>query len=188
MRKAPLVLAVIPLLLFASAAEAKNRDKSWEFGALIAHLDGDRDAGVDNEIGAELRVGYNFTAKVEAELNVLLASGETSGRDASYTRTVAVVTGNFLTDRETPWIPYISAGLGIVTETVDATEDSLGNEILEAFDAGTILTLGGGARYFWNDNWAGRFEARYNHHDAFGQNQDEYVLAAGVSWVVGGAR
>jgi outer membrane protein W len=188
MRKAPLVLAVIPLILFASAAEAKNRDKAWEFGAFLVHLDGDRDAGVDNEIGGELRVGYNFTAKVEAELNVLLASGETAGRDASYTRAVAVITGNFLTDRETPWIPFISAGLGIVTETVDATEDSMGNEILEAFDAGTILTLGVGTRYFWNDNWGARFEGRYNHHDAFETNQDEYVLSAGITWIVGGAQ
>jgi hypothetical protein len=186
MRKAPLVLAWISLSLFASAAEAKNRDKSWEFGAFITHLDGDRGAGVDNEYGGEIRAGYNFTSKVEAEINIHMASGETSGRDATYMRSAAVITGNFLTDRETPWIPFISAGLGIVNETLDATRDEMGNEVLESFDAGTILTLGVGTRYFWSDNWGGRFEVRYNHHDAFEENQDEYVLSAGITWVVGG--
>ena len=188
MRKAPLVLAMIPLFLFASAAVAKNRDKAWEFGAFIAHIDADRGADVDNAVGGELRFGYNFTAKVEAEVTINQASSESAGRDASFLRTAALITGNFLTDRETPWIPYISAGLGIITETVDASRDSLGNELPEAFDAGTILTLGVGTRYFWNDNWGGRFEARYNHHDAFEENQDEYVLALGVTWIVGGAK
>lgn len=188
MRKAPLVLAVIPLILFASAAEAKNRDKSWEFGAFVTHIDGDRGAGVNNQIGGELRFGYNFSSKLEAELSLNQGSGETAGRDTSFLRTAVSITGNLLTDRETPWVPYISAGLGIIAETVDASRDSMGNKLLEAYDAGTILTLAGGARYFWNDNWGGRFEARYNHHDAFEVNQDEYVLAAGVTWLVGGAQ
>jgi hypothetical protein len=183
MRKAPLVLAVIPLFLFASAAVAKNRDKAWEFGAFVTHIDGDRGAGVDNEIAGEIRAGYNVTSKVEAELSINLASGETGGRDTSYLRTAALITGNFLTDRETPWIPYISAGLGIINETVDATDT-----LPEAFDAGTILTLGVGTRYFWNDNWGGRFEIRYNHHDAFEENQDEYVVGLGATWMVGGAK
>ena len=188
MRKAPLVLVVIPFILSASALEAKNREKAWEFSALAAHIDGDRGSGVDNTIAPELRIGYNISDRIETELVIQPASGETAGRDASYLRTTVNVTGNFLTDRETPWIPYISAGLGIITQTIDATTDSLGNEVLESYDAGGLLTLGVGTRYFWSDNWGARVEARYNHHDAFSENQDEYVLALGVTWLVGGAK
>jgi opacity protein-like surface antigen len=183
MRKAPLVLVVIPLLLSASVLEAKNRDRSWEFSGMAAHIDGDRTGLVDNTIGADLRIGYNITARTEVELNLGLASGDVANRDASFTRATVHITGNFLTDRETPWVPYITAGLGIITQTLDETDTEL-----EAFDAGTILTLGVGTRYFWSDNWAGRVEARYNHHDAFEENQDEYVLALGVSWLLGGAK
>lgn len=68
MRKAPLSLMLIATLAFAPAAEAKNRDKSWEFGALVGNIDGDRDGGVGNGISGELRFGYNFSSKVMAEL------------------------------------------------------------------------------------------------------------------------
>ncbi|MGH9867902.1 MAG: outer membrane protein [Candidatus Polarisedimenticolia bacterium] len=188
MRKAPLVLVLIPLILSASAIEAKNREKAWELGGLAAHIDGDSDSGVDNAIGWELRIGYNISDRIESELVIQPSSGETFGRDASYLRTTLNVTGNFLTDRETPWIPYITAGLGVITMTIDATTDSLGNEVLESYDSAGILTLGVGTRYFWSDNWGARVEARYNHHDAFSENQDEYVLALGVTWLLGGAK
>jgi len=183
MRKAPLVLVVVSLLLSASILEAKNRDKSWEFAGMVAHIDGDHSQGVDNTIGPELHVGYNITARTEVELILNTASGETAGRDSSYLRSTLHITGNLLTDRETPWVPFITAGLGIITETIDATETEA-----ESFDAGTILTLGVGTRYFWNDNWAGRVEGRYNHHDAHEENQDEYVVALGISWLLGGAK
>ena len=68
MRKAPLSLMLIATLAFAPLAEAKNRDKSWEFGALVGHIDGDRSAEVGNGISGELRFGYNFSSKVMAEL------------------------------------------------------------------------------------------------------------------------
>jgi len=179
---------VIPLILSASALEAKNREKAWEFSGLVTHIDGDSGSGVDNALGPEARIGYNISDRIEAELVLDFASGETAGRDASYMRSTVNVTGNFLTDRETPWIPYVTAGLGVITHTIDATTDSSGNDVLESYDAAAILSLGVGTRYFWSDNWGGRMEARYNHHDSFSENQDEYVLALGVTWLVGGAR
>ncbi|HEY3176022.1 MAG TPA: outer membrane beta-barrel protein [Candidatus Polarisedimenticolia bacterium] len=68
MRKAPLFLTLILTLAFASAVEAKNRDKSWEFGALVNHIDGDFNAKSSNGIAGELRFGYNFSSKLMAEL------------------------------------------------------------------------------------------------------------------------
>ncbi|HKY31260.1 MAG TPA: outer membrane beta-barrel protein [Candidatus Polarisedimenticolia bacterium] len=180
MRKAVLYLVLVPMLAYATAAQAKNRDKAWEFGAYAAHVDADRDAGVDNAVGPELRFGYNVTAKVGAELLYGRTSTEVLGIDTEFQRVAVVVTGNFLTDREISTIPYITAGLGIITGEVD-TEP-------EAFDAGTILMLGVGARTFWHDDWGVRYEVRYNHQDWFEENQDEYVLALGITYLLGGEK
>src|SRR5262245_8448849 len=109
MRKAPLVLMLVCLALAAPAVEAKNRDKAWEFGASLAHIDGSSKQSVENTLGTEVRFGYNFTPKVTAEVWVDLASGEIASNDTSFVRTALVVTANFLTDRETRWVPFISA-------------------------------------------------------------------------------
>jgi hypothetical protein len=70
--------------------------------------------------------------------------------------------------------------------TIDPFTDRNGNRQVEAFDSAALLTLAVGSRYFFNENWAVRYEARYFHHDAFDTGQDVYVLDVGVSWVLGG--
>ena len=69
MRKALVILLLIATVAVVPTAEAKNRDKSWEFGAFVAHIDGDRSELVDNGIAAEIRIGYNFSSKIAAELS-----------------------------------------------------------------------------------------------------------------------
>lgn len=188
MRKAPLFWMLTASLLLAPQAEAKNRDNAWEFGAYVSHLDGDRGEGVDNSVGFALRAGYNFSAKVEAELFLSRSSTEVFGNDAEFVRAMAVITGNFLTDRDGSLVPFVSAGLGVVNETIDAFRDSGGNQVPESFDSAAIITLGVGARNFFTDNWGIRYEGRYVHHDLFEEGQNEYIVAAGVTWLVGGQK
>ena len=233
MRKA-LSLTLIATLLSLPLAQAKNRDKAWEFGAMATNIDGDKDADIENGIGATLMFGYNISAKIEAELaltsntvdfsgvdQALTAGLEAAGedgrvvgpipeRDDSFLRAILAITGNFLTDRETRFVPYISAGLGVIQETRDAFpmtvdivnpahdpnvfDPNIPSRIqvpggaLESFDSSAILALSVGARTFFSDNWGIRYEIRYNHHDSFEDSQDEYQLSAGVTWVVGGQK
>jgi len=188
MRKAPLFLTLIASVMFLPAAHAKNRDHAFEFGAGFAHVDADRHAGIENSTGPTLRFGYHFSAKLEAEVHVGFSSTDVHGHDADFLRTAALITGNFLTDRETRTIPYVSAGLGVINETIKKYKDSNGNEVLESFDSAALLTLGVGARTFFSENWGIRYEARYNHQNTFDQNQDEYVVSVGVTWIVGGEK
>lgn len=59
---------------------------------------------------------------------------------------------------------------------------------LERKDTGTLLTLGAGARTFFGEWFALRYEARYFHHDTFEVNQDAFEFSVGASFVVGGRR
>jgi len=189
MRKAPLFLTLIASLMFLPAAQAKNRDKSWEFGAAVGHMDADGGSGIENSVGPLIRAGYHFSAALEAELSLSSTSTDVDGHDADFLRAMICITGNFLTDHETATIPYVTAGLGVINETIKGyTDKATGDEILESFDSAAILTLGVGARTFFSENWGIRYEARYNHQNSFDQNQDEYVVSAGVTWIVGGQK
>jgi len=189
MRKVHLfALMLLTTVALVSNIEAKNRDKAWEFGAAALHIDAARETGVSNSIGPELRFGYNFTSKVGAELQYGVTSTEHDDQDDDFTRAVVVIIGNFLTDRETRFVPFVSAGLGVIQETRKAFTDSSGNRVLEAFDSSAILTLAVGSRTFFSDSFGIRYEARYNHHDSFSKGQDEYIIGLGVTWVVGGQK
>jgi len=235
MRKAPLFLlliATVTFVSFVSDVEAKNRDKSWEFGIFVTHLDGDRSADIENSMGAQVSFGFNFSAKIELELTLaqnrfefeefdrattnaltdvgaLAISEPLPARDETLNRAIFNITGNFLTDRETRMVPYVSGGLGVVQETRDGfpllvniinPADPNGQdpnipdridtqiEVNETFDSSAVLTLAAGARTFLTDNWGIRYELRYFHHDSFGLNQDDYQIAVGATWVVGGQK
>ncbi len=197
------------LLLTAAAgigsAEAGLRENSWELGASFTHVDGDRDAGVDNGTGGTLRCGYSMSEKIEAEVLLLLSSADVNllgVRDipAEFDHGIVQIVGNFLNDRGYKHVPYISAGIGIINVTVDPFTAIVGNEQTpdpndtvsekqpEAFDSAALLSLAVGSRYFFNEDWAIRYELRYFHHDAFDEGQDVFVLDVGASWVIGGQR
>ena len=189
MRKIHLfALMLLATIGFVSNAEAKNRDKSWEFSAMVSHYDPDHNTGVKNSIGEQIRFGYNFTKKIEAEFSYSITSTEIDGHDDDFVRALGHITASFLTDRDSHTLPYISAGLGVIQETRAAFTDSTGTRVLESFDSSAILTLAVGARTFFNDNWGVRYEVQYGHHDSFTLGQDEYVISAGITWVVGGQK
>ena len=191
MRKAPLFLMLIACVPFVSTAEAKTRDKSWEFGAFVGNVDGSSGSEVGNGLGYTLRFGYNITAKIETELSFQRDSADVAGHDAQFMRTVLGITATFLADRETHTLPYVSAGLGTVQEKIYAfTDESSGSpvRVLESFDSSALLTIGVGARTFFTENWGVRYEARFNHHQAFDEGQDEYEVNVGITWVLGGQK
>ena len=155
-----LALIALTAIGLVSNVEAKTRDKSWEFGAMVFHVDPARDPGVKNSVGEELRFGYNFSTKVEAEFQYNVTSTEHDGNDDNFVRAVAVVTGNFLTDRDTRTVPFVSAGLGVIQETRKAFTDGSGAPVFESFDSSALLTLSVGARTFFSDNWGVRYEVQ----------------------------
>jgi len=131
-------------------------------------------------------------------------TGGAEEEDVTVLRAVAVITGNFLTDRESNTIPYVTAGLGVVQETRDGysyefavrttpnpnvptsfTDSTRTDKINERFDSSAVLTLGVGARTFFSDNFGVRYEIRYIHHDSFDELVDEYITSVGITWLVG---
>src|SRR5262245_36083593 len=68
MRKTPLFLLFSVIAVSVSPADAKIREKSWEFSAFMGHLDGSSKVGQDNGYTGGLTAGYHFTSKVGAEL------------------------------------------------------------------------------------------------------------------------
>jgi len=131
-------------------------------------------------------------------------SGGAEVEDVSVLRAAFVITGNFLTDRETRTVPYLTAGLGVIQETregysyeftvrntpdpnmpLNFTDRVETARIDERFDSSAILTIGVGARTFFTDNFGVRYEVRYLHHDSFDELVDEYVTSVGVTWVLG---
>jgi opacity protein-like surface antigen len=219
---------------------AKNREKAWEFGAVAGWMDTDTPDSdtlteIDNSIAYGLRFGYNFSAKIEAEVfadwqsseaptsatnttligmpeaqidpntdDFLGITGGAENEDVDVLRAVLVITGNFLTDRETSTVPYVTAGLGVIQETRKGYEYEFGvrntpdpnmpttftdrvetDQIGERFDSSAILTIGVGARTFFTDNFGVRYEVRYVHHDSFDELVDEYITSVGVTWLVG---
>jgi hypothetical protein len=124
--------------------------------------------------------------------------------DVTVMRAYAVITGNFLTDRETNTIPYITAGLGVIHETREGfpfdytvritpdpnvpttfTDEVRSGEVTERFDSSAILTIGVGARTYFSDNFGVRYEIRYMHHDSFDELVDEYITTVGATWLLG---
>ncbi len=188
MRKLPAVLLALALILGAAPSEAKIRDKSWELFAFVGNLDHRSGDEITNGVDYGLSVGYFGTAKVGVETRFSTDEAEFEGNPTTFERAMIELSGNFLSDRDTSTFPYIVAGLGVVSETRDAFEDPNGVEVLESYDAAAVLTMGLGARTFFHDDWAIRYEARYFHHDLFEASQDEYEISAGVSWILGGKR
>src|SRR5262249_6518771 len=123
----------------------------------------------------------------EMELAYGFTDTQRLGHDDSFRRTVLLITGNLLTDRDTKTVPYISAGLGIIQETRAAFTGPAG-PVFESFDASAILSIGLGARTFSTDSLAAGQEAHYNRQDSFDQGQNEYILSAGITWIVGGKK
>lgn len=190
MRKVSLAL----LLIFAAglgSAEAGIRENSWELGASVTHVDGDRDAGVDNGVGGTIRCGYAISEKLQAEVLFSANSADVdpllgSNIPADFRRGMVNVVGNFLNDRGYKHVPYISAGLGVINATVEPFTNRNDDDVPEAFDSAALLTIAVGSRYFFTENWGARYELRYFHHDAFEEGQDIFVIDLGVSFVLGG--
>ncbi len=193
--------------------------------------DSDTLTKIDNSATFGLRFGYHFSAAIEGEIFADYQSSEaptnanvvsfyampemsldpnenivginpTEPEDVTVLRAVAVITGNFLTDRETSTVPYVTAGLGVIQETRDGfpfdyvvsmpdpngpgtVSETRSGEVTERFDSSAILTIGVGARTFFTDNFGVRYEIRYVHHDSFDELVDEYITSVGITWLLG---
>jgi len=192
MRKVSLFLLLVAVAGFGSA-EAGLRENSWELGASFSHIDGDHDVGVDNGTGGTIRCGYSVSEKMEAEVLFSMNSADVDpalGKNvpADFQRGIVQVVGNFLNDRGYKNVPYISAGVGVINVTIDPYTNRNDDDKPESFDSAALLTLAVGSRYFFNENWAMRYELRYFHHDAFDQGQDVFMIDLGASFVLGGQR
>ena len=160
----------------ASPALAEVRPKSVEFGIFAGNysfdtpflfLAGGRgDSG--NLGGSRLsqffgaRLGYNFTPHWEVELTYAdVSSRDTRYRDVKHdlTNKELTVTYNFLTTTQRKFLPYVTGGLGKLTNKITVFSDG-------TLDSANLVTAGGGFRYFVNKTMAVRVDGRWNTYSA----------------------
>lgn len=134
-RRSVLRIAVAVILCAATSAPAGIRDRAFELGAYGGITSGDNNANISSDFSYGVRGAYAFSRKlmVEANLDVFDTDVELEGRagdrnlpasQVPYTHETPTsffsysvgLTANFLTDKETRTIPYLSVGIGAVQE------------------------------------------------------------------------
>jgi OOP family OmpA-OmpF porin len=187
-----LLLAATASLLFAPSAFAGQRAGAFTLSPLVGYHIFEGDQKIDDDMAYGLGFGYNLTKRVAIELDFRYTPTNIDipgfrGKD------VEVWTGSvnalYHFNPDGPFVPYLAAGFGGMIFEVD---DVGGRDSDEDF----MLNAGAGFKYFFSDNLALRFDARYiadQHSDRnFEQRPSSddldhnVMLMAGLTWQFGG--
>lgn len=186
MKKALCSAAVLALLaLGTSPAAAQNRARTGEFGIHGGYIFFDTDLDDHASFGATL--GINATDHVEIEFQFDRVSTQFSAVpvnvDINYYALGFLWNFHPGGDVMGPHVPYLTVGGG--TTNVDV--QGVSNE--DDFD---FWYVGGGYRYFWNEHWGFRWDARAiftGTNGDFGETDNTDVMSTiGVSVVFGGGK
>ena len=130
------------IVLASAAVFAEVRKEAYELGVYGGIENGDNNLNVASNHAFGLRFGYAISAKIMAELNVDMfdTNREITGfagdpsqpatqrpfavdAPTQFTSFTAALTANFLTEREVNTKPFLTVGLGIVSEERDGTNE-----------------------------------------------------------------
>lgn len=192
--------AVGALALNAAPAVAQVEANSQEVHAYGGQLFGDdltdttisaRTPKLDDDLTYGVRYGRNFTSNWGIELSLGQSASsvtELAGGDVDLDLTTADVDAVWHFNSGSRFVPYVLAGLGYASADLDAPIRGTvnGGAVSIEDDSGFTLNAGVGAKYFANDRFLVRFEARYRYLDGVVDNFDDslntFETTLGVGW------
>ena len=188
------------LLLSAVPVMAQDEAGSREVHVYAGQLFGDditdtavsgRTPKLDDDVTYGVRAGYNFnqTWGIETSLGFNPNSvTNLAGRDVDIDISLIDVNAVYLFRPFSRFVPYLTAGAGYASADLDAPIQGTvnGQPVSIDDDSGFTLNAGFGAKYFVNDRFMIRLDARYRYMDAvldkFADSPNTVEATLGVGW------
>jgi len=187
-----LTVALTALLLLAPSAHAGQREGAFTLSPMVGYHVFEGDQKTDDAASYGLAFGYNITKNWAVELDARYTPTETDN-DTLPNSDIDIWAGSlnalYHFNPDGPFVPYLVAGFGGMVFEVE--EGTSGRDDDEDF----MLNAGAGFKYFFNDDFALRVDARYVadlHSDrTYDQkNSDDtdnnLIATAGLVWQFGG--
>ena len=188
------------LLLSAAPVMAQGEAGSREVHVYAGQLFGDdltdtaisgRTPKLDDDVTYGVRAAYNFNPSwgIETSLgfNPNTVTG-LAGRDMDIDLSLIDVNAVWNLRPFSRLVPYLTAGAGYASADLDAPIQGAvnGQPVSIDDDSGFTLNAGFGAKYFVNDRFMIRFDARYRYMDAvldnFADSPNTVEATLGVGW------
>jgi OOP family OmpA-OmpF porin len=190
-----LAFALSGLLLLSPAALAGQREGAFTLSPLVGYHVFEGDQKTDDAASYGLAFGYNITKNWAVELDARYTPTETDF-DGGDNFDIDVWTGSlnalYHFNPDGPFVPYLAAGFGgMVFDADEGPEVTDGRDDDEDF----MLNAGAGFKYFLNEDFALRVDARYvadlhsdrNYDQGSSDDIDNNLIAtAGLVWQFGG--
>lgn len=188
------------LLLSAAPVIAQGEAGSREVHAYAGQLFGDdltdtaisgRTPKLDDDVTYGVRAGYNFNQTWGIETSLGFNSNSVmglAGNDADIDLSTIDVNAVWNFRPSSRLVPYLTAGAGYASADLDAPIQGTvsGQPVSIDDDSGFTLNAGFGAKYFVNDRFMIRFDARYRYLDAvldkFADSPNTIEATLGLGW------
>ena len=180
----------------ALAQQAGTQEVGAYAGALFGDDVTDRQISgqtpkLDDKITYGLRYGYNFTDSLGIEASLGRSPNAVKnlvGGDIDLDLTTLDLDAVWNFNNGTRFVPYVLAGVGYATADLDRNITGLvgAQPVSISDDDGFTLNAGVGAKYYFNDHFLLRAEARYRYLDKvvdrFDDSLNTVETTLGVGW------
>lgn len=179
LRIAARVAAVLlPVLGAAHLAGAQDNTGRVELGGQVGGMLFQNDAKFHpGHFFSGARLGYFMTNELEGELSLFAGSADLQDSRSNVDLRLPAAEVMYQVG-EMQLRPFFGGGIGVLTG--DGPEDSGSTHV--------VFPIGGGVKYFFNENLAARFDARYLFNTEGGDEQHMGLYTGGVSWFFGRPR
>jgi outer membrane beta-barrel protein len=189
-------LAAAPLFTAANAQEGGKQELSVYGGELFGddltdvEVSG-RTPKLDDDITYGIRYGYNFNKSFGLEVSAgqtSTAATDLAGADVDLDLTTVDVDAVWHFDLGNRVVPYVLAGAGYAKADLDTPIIGTvnGQPVSIDDDEGFTLNAGVGAKFFVNDQFLVRLEARYRYLDGIVDRNENSLntveTTLGVAW------
>lgn len=188
------------LLLDAAPATAQVEGASREVHVYAGQLFGDdltdtaisgQTPKLDDDVTYGVRAGYNFDQSWGIETSLGFNPNSVTnlaGRDVDIDLSMIDVNAVYHFRPFSRFVPYLTAGAGYASADLDAPIQGTvnGQPVSIDDDSGFTLNAGFGAKYFVNERFMIRFDARYRYMDAvldkFADSPNTVEATLGIGW------
>jgi OOP family OmpA-OmpF porin len=180
------LLATLVAVLFTTTTQAGQREGAFSLSPMIGYHVFEGSQNTEDAIIGGLSLGYNVSKRWAAELEVRYTPTETDlPAQEDINAWSAGVNALYHFNPDGPFVPYASAGFGVMYFSSDDYED----------DGDYMMNWGVGAKYFINNDFALRMDLRHLvdlhsdrewDHNGDDQLDNNFLATAGLYWQFGG--